>query len=143
MIEVRVPLWREDQRSNLKSVFYLEKPKNSKSILLRVPRDHALAESDVIAVAFLADRSGAARSFMEFLRDCVRPAAGGRVSVGKIWTAWSDLHRADSTAAEIAGVLRRDVPILFRTTFNAGPQGRGRIDGRVHRVWNGFELDVE
>jgi len=108
--------------------------------MLRVPRGRELAESEVIAVTFLADRSGAARNFMEFLLDRVRSAPGGRVSVGIIWQAWSELHGGGDDAEEIAGVSRRDVPILFRAVFDAGPQGRGRLEGRVQRVWHDFQL---
>ena len=140
MVEDRVSLWWSEERSNAHNAFYFENPNTNEGIMLRVPRSRELAESEVIAVTLLADRSGAARSFMEFLQDCVRLAPGGRVSVGKIWHAWSDLHRADYGADQISGVSRRDVPVLFRVVFNAGPQGRGRLDGRVDRVWHGFEL---
>ena len=136
-MDIRVPLWRG--RETETTVFFLHEPSG---IQARLPKsvvgDH---------VKFLPFRTtiypdGQAAEFTRFLLDVIAEEAGGRVSPREIWREWliqNGRSRADGAGC-VAGIRSGDVKDLFLDVFNAGERMRGRLDGSVQRVWQGYAL---
>ena len=140
MRRFRIPLWKK--RSNVHHTFFHEDTGREDGFMVRIPTDRVPVGVTYLPLRTELDPSGVAERFVAFLLESVVERPGGRVSVGAIWSAWADRNGVDSVTpgSEIAGVQYRDVGEHFRDAFDAGPLGRGRLDGVVQRVWHGFEL---
>lgn len=140
MNRFRMPLWKT--RSNPHNTFFHQDIDREEGFMVRIPTDRVPAGVCYVPLQTELDPSGAAGRFVSFLLKSVVKRHGGRVSVKAIWSVWADENgvNADTAGSEIAGVEYGDVADHFRDAFDAGPMGRGRLDGVVQRVWHGFDL---
>ena len=80
------------------------------------------------------------RAFDEFLAATVIRRKGGLVNTDRIWTAWASIHGESPECDVIADISKDSVAHRFRTRFSPPPARHRRVDGGIHRCWEGFAI---
>ena len=79
-------------------------------------------------------------AFDEFLATTIIRSEGGLVNTDRIWAAWALVHSADPECDVIAGIFKNRVANRFRACFSPPQARHRRVDGGLHRCWEGFAI---
>jgi len=111
-------------------------------ILVRLPKDMISEDTDYLPFRTTVYDNPQVAKFVHFMLNVILRAPDGRVSPKAIWN--ERLGRPhDSTidrSEVIDGIRFEHVQQLFIDTFNPGDRVRGRLNGEVQRVWQGYRL---
>ena len=140
-MDIRLPLHRshDTARRSGAMAFFENKPNG---ILVRLPK--SMISEDTVYLPFRTTvyDNPQVVEFVHFMLKVILRAPDGRVSPKTIWN--ERLGRPhDSTidrSEEIDGIRFEHVQQLFIDTFNPGDRVRGRLNGDVQRVWQGYRL---
>ena len=136
-MEIRAPLFRE--RESAQMVFFEYKPDG---ILMRLPKAQVPEGTEYLPFRTKFYQRRRVADFVRFLQGMIVSDPEGKVSPKAIWNKW--VSRPAGTDIdineEIDGMLFKDVQECFLDVFNTGDRRRGRLDGEVQRVWEGFRL---
>ncbi|MYC05580.1 MAG: hypothetical protein F4X57_00085 [Chloroflexi bacterium] len=111
-------------------------------VLLRLPESMVTEDTEYIPFRTTLYEDPRVVEFVNFMLHVIVSATDGKVSPKSIWNEW--LGRPQDSAidrAEMkAGISFEHVQQLFTDVFDAGDRVRGRLNGEVQRVWEGFML---